>query len=153
METILWILAFPALLLGAWFTITGEGRRALSRHLSEKTPPVDPKVLLAEARKLKEAELAKWQKDYQEILRKDCKHRFNGNAWYDWWKCLDCGYEQEWHYSGGCACRGVHEKALADAKYTFVLVARSGFCTIHGRDAATGPRKEWEALSNRYKAQ
>lgn len=158
METLLWVLAFPALLLGAWFTITGMGRRALSRHLSEQSKPVDPKVLLAEARKLKEAEKAQWQKEYQEILRKDCTHRFDGNSWKEWWKCLDCGYEKEWHYHGGCACRGVREKSLTDANYGFVLVERSGFCTIHGRDPATGPRRRFEEmqsdpLPHRYEAQ
>lgn len=142
----LWVLAFPALLVGAWFTITNMGKRALSRHLSEKTPEPDPKTLLAEVRRIKEAEKAQWQKDFQAILQKTCTHRFDGNAWAGWWKCLDCGYEQEWEYSGGCACRSAYDRLLTDVSGTHVLLERSRFCTLHGRDAATAPLKRLEDL-------
>lgn len=146
METLAWLLLWVMVFGGGYWAFLRMGKTALTRHLSEQTPVPDPKTLLAEARRLKEAEKAQWMKEFQEILRKTCKHRYNGNQWKDWWKCLDCGYEQEWEYSGGCACRSALDRVLTDATGTHVLLERSRACTIHGRTIVVEAAKETERV-------
>lgn len=146
METLAWLLLWVMVFGGGYWAFLKAGKTALTRHLSKQTPEPDPKTLLAEARRLKEAEHTRWQSEFQAILRKTCKHRYNGNEWKDWWKCLDCGYEQEWEYSGSCSCRIAYDRALTDAKHDYVLMERSRSCTIHGRAIVVEAAKERERL-------
>lgn len=132
----LWVLAFPALLVGAYITITSAGKRALSRHLSEKDGQDFSEwwLLATETRKRKAKELADWDKDFQAVLRRTCTHRFEPNRWDEWWKCVDCAYEPKWEHSGDCSCKVTVEQALTDPKYTQTLVQRNRFCPRHGRE-------------------
>ena len=129
----LWIVAFVLMWPTGYWIITRMGKTALSQYRTEKDEPADPKTLLAQARRLKEAELAQWTKDFQAILRRTCTHRFDGNSWEDWYICLDCGYEPEWKYSGKCSCRVVHDRSIA-GQPSVALVERGRFCVVHGRE-------------------
>jgi hypothetical protein len=134
METLLiWLLVFG----GGYWVFLKAGKRAVSRQLSKQEEPVDPwadfKRLASEVRTRKAKELAEWQAEFQAIVQRTCtKHEYKDRSW-NWYKCVHCEHEQEWKYSGGCACRSAWDKALTDATGTHVLLARSPYCQVHGR--------------------
>lgn len=135
----LWVLAFPAMLIGGWLIITRMGRTALSRYLSEKEEPVetDPwgtwKKLAAETRKRKEAEKAEWQKSFRELLRATCTHEYDDQEYKQgWWRCVLCGYQKPWEWGEGCSCGFQEDKTLTDVHSRKVLFHRSGNCCLHG---------------------
>lgn len=149
----LWVLAFPALLVGAYITITSAGKRALSRHLSEQEGPADEwadwKKLASTTRKRKQVETAEWQKQFLELLQRTCTgHEYDGNRMQGWWKCIHCEHEQEWTYSGGCACKVAHDRSIAGQPF-IVLTERNRFCTLHGRAPAVEAIKKFETSLDR----
>lgn len=138
----LWVLAFPALLVGAYITITSAGKRALSRHLSEQAQPA------GEPHNRKQVELAEWQKQFLDLLQRTCtEHEYDGNRMQGWWKCIHCEHEQEWTYSGGCACRVMYDGTVA--RHNFVLTERNRFCTLHGRAPVVEAIKKFEVSLDR----
>lgn len=143
----LWIVAFFVMLFGGWKLFTDMGRRALSRHLSEKAEPVKSAARVKTLAEVHKDEQAEWQKTFLELLQKDCKHHFDGGLWDDWWKCVHCEFEQEWNYEIGCSCQSQSDYAISLAAPTRVLTRRSRYCTIHGRDSATQPRRELNKYS------
>lgn len=148
METLAWLLLWVMVFGGGYWAFLKVGKRALTRHLSEQTPAPDPKPLLAEARSLKEAEKAQWMKEFLEILQRTCTgHEYEDGTW-DWYKCIHCEHEQEWRYDGSCSCSTVYQKTLTDASFDHVLLARSPYCKIHGRETYLKT-----PLPHRYRAQ
>ena len=127
----LWIIAFFVMMFGGWKLFTDMGRRALSRHLSEQTPAVDPwadfKRLAAETRKRKKAERDDWSKQFQTLLRATCTHEYDDQEYKEgWWRCVLCGYQKPWVWEEGCSCN--FRMVMGNRE----VYHRSGNCCLHG---------------------
>ena len=141
MEIFLWILAFVLMLAVPYLLVKRMGRQALSQYRTEKDAPA---VVVP---KKKTDEQAEWQQKFLELLQRTCpKHEYDSDRMHDWWKCIHCEAEEEWTYSGGCACRVVHDRSLA-GKPTLVLTDRNRFCTLHGRGPAVRAIQNFEKYS------
>ena len=150
MEIFLWIAAFVLICVVPCLIVRQMGRIALSQYRTEKDEPEAPAYLRRHPNKTRQdtrIALRDWQKEFQAILQKTCtKHEYDRDRWKDWWKCIHCEAEEEWAYSGGCACRAVPDRNL-EGKPIVILMERNRFCTIHGRGPAVRAIQNFEKYS------
>ena len=141
METWLFLLACAAIWIIPWRIMVALARREKSRK-----PTNPPPVRLPSPKQQKKAQQDEWQKTFLELLQRTCtKHEYDYDRMRDWWKCIHCEAEEEWTYSGGCACFVVYDGTVAD--HHLVLTERNRFCTIHGRGPAVRAIQNFEKYS------